>query len=80
MAKRRARTAGEKRAKKARKPRKPKRSRKQVGPLIIDRVAPAALLEAKRKTREALQERERNLTFMTLLGRESNWVAKAVAR
>jgi len=46
--------------------------------LIIDRAAPAALLEAKRKTRESLDARERDLTFVTLLGRESNWVRRAL--
>lgn len=61
--------------KKVKKPRKPKKHR---GALITDRAAPAVLLEAKRKTREVLNARERDLTFVTLLGRESNWVRQAL--
>ncbi len=64
--------------KKSRQPKKPRPPKKHRGPLIIDRAAPAALLEAKRKTRESLDARERDLTFVTLLGRESNWVRRAL--
>ena len=72
-----ARTRREKgtRPKKVKKARKPKKHR---GPLLPDRAAPAVLLEAKRKTREVLNARERDLTFVTLLGRESKWVRRAL--
>ncbi len=75
MATRRKKAVSIKSDKKGKKARKP---RKHRGALITDRVAPAVLIEAKRKTREALNAREHDLTFVTLLGRESNWVRRAM--